>query len=79
MRRHQIDPGFLQLLAIWQALVGTSAPFRGDFRVSTAPFERILSRMEAAAGQHDPMRRPPDDRGDRAIWLQQLRRSMPAA
>jgi hypothetical protein len=32
-------------------IIALSNPFRGDFRVSTAPFEHILSRMEAAAGQ----------------------------
>jgi hypothetical protein len=32
-------------------IIALSNPFRGDFRVSTAPFERILSRMEAHAGQ----------------------------
>ena len=32
-------------------IVALSNPFRGDFRVSTAPFEHILSRMEATAGQ----------------------------
>jgi len=32
-------------------IIALSNPFRGDFRVSTAPFEHILSRMEAPAGQ----------------------------
>jgi hypothetical protein len=32
-------------------IVALSNPFRGDFRVSTAPFEHVLSRMQAAAGQ----------------------------
>jgi ABC-type branched-subunit amino acid transport system permease subunit len=32
-------------------IIALSNPFRGDFRVSTAPFEHVLSRMEAAAGQ----------------------------
>jgi hypothetical protein len=32
-------------------IIALSNPFRGDFRVSTAPFEHVLSRMEATAGQ----------------------------
>jgi hypothetical protein len=32
-------------------IIALSDPFRGDFRVSTAPFEHVLSRMEATAGQ----------------------------
>ena len=32
-------------------IIALSNPFCGDFRVSTAPFERVLSRMEATAGQ----------------------------
>ena len=32
-------------------IIALSNPFRGDFRVSTAPFEHALSRMEATAGQ----------------------------
>jgi hypothetical protein len=32
-------------------IIALSNPFRGDFRVSTAPFEHVLSRMEAPAGQ----------------------------
>lgn len=32
-------------------IIALSNPFRGDFRVSTAPFEHVLSRMEAAAEQ----------------------------
>ena len=32
-------------------IIALSNPFRGDFRVSTAPFEHVLSRMEASAGQ----------------------------
>jgi Protein of unknown function (DUF4239) len=32
-------------------IVALSNPFRGDFRVSTAPFEHALSRMEADTGQ----------------------------
>jgi len=32
-------------------IIALSNPFRGDFRVSTAPFEHVLSRMEAATGQ----------------------------
>jgi len=30
-------------------IIALSHPFRGDFRVSTAPFEQVLSRMQAAA------------------------------
>jgi len=32
-------------------IIALSNPFRGDFRVSPAPFEHVLSLMEAAAGQ----------------------------
>ena len=32
-------------------IIALSHPFRGDFRVSTAPFEQVLSRMQAAAEQ----------------------------
>ena len=32
-------------------IIALSNPFRGDFRVSTAPFEHALSRMHAATGQ----------------------------
>jgi Protein of unknown function (DUF4239) len=32
-------------------IIALSNPFRGDFRVSTAPFEHVLSRMQALAGQ----------------------------
>jgi hypothetical protein len=32
-------------------IIALSNPFRGDFRVSTAPFEHVLSRMEATAAQ----------------------------
>jgi hypothetical protein len=32
-------------------IIALSNPFRGDFRVSTAPFEHVLSRMEAATAQ----------------------------
>jgi hypothetical protein len=32
-------------------IIALSNPFRGDFRVSTAPFEHVLSRMEATTGQ----------------------------
>jgi hypothetical protein len=32
-------------------IIALSNPFRGDFRVSTAPFEQVLSRMESPAGQ----------------------------
>jgi ABC-type branched-subunit amino acid transport system permease subunit len=32
-------------------IIASSNPFRGDFRVSTAPFEPALSRMEAAGPQ----------------------------
>ena len=28
-------------------IIALSNPFRGDFRVSTTPFEHVLSRMEA--------------------------------
>ena len=30
-------------------IIALSHPFRGDFRVSTAPFEQVLSRMQATA------------------------------
>ncbi len=39
--------GILVLILI----IALSNPFRGDFRVSAAPFEHVLSRMEASAGQ----------------------------
>ena len=32
-------------------IIALSKPFRGDFRVSTAPFEHVLSRMEATTRQ----------------------------
>src|SRR6516162_11773994 len=32
-------------------IIALSHPFRGDFRVSTAPFEHVLSRMQATAEQ----------------------------
>jgi hypothetical protein len=32
-------------------IIALSNPFRGDFRVSTAPFDHILSRMEATESQ----------------------------
>jgi hypothetical protein len=32
-------------------IIALSNPFRGDFRISTAPFEHVLSRMEATGGQ----------------------------
>jgi hypothetical protein len=32
-------------------IIALSHPFRGDFRVSTAPFEQVLSRMQATAEQ----------------------------
>jgi hypothetical protein len=32
-------------------IIALSNPFRGDFRISTAPFEHVLSRMDAAPGQ----------------------------
>jgi Protein of unknown function (DUF4239) len=32
-------------------IIALSNPFRGDFRVSSAPFEQVLSQMEATAGQ----------------------------
>ena len=32
-------------------IIALSNPFRGDFRVSTAPFDQVLSRMDAGAGQ----------------------------
>jgi hypothetical protein len=32
-------------------IIALSNPFRGDFRVSTAPFEHVLSRMEATGEQ----------------------------
>ena len=32
-------------------IIALSHPFRGDFRVSTAPFEHALSRMQATAEQ----------------------------
>jgi hypothetical protein len=39
--------GALVLLLI----IALSNPFRGDFRISTAPFEHVLTRMEGTAGQ----------------------------
>ena len=39
--------GILVLILI----IALSNPFRGDFRVSAAPFEHAVSRMEASAGQ----------------------------
>lgn len=33
-------------------IIALSNPFRGDFRVSTAPFEHVLSRMEGTAIPH---------------------------
>ena len=49
--------GMLAVLATSGALVliliiALSNPFRGDFRITTAPFQHVLVRMEAAAGQH---------------------------
>jgi Protein of unknown function (DUF4239) len=32
-------------------IIALSNPFRGDFRVSAAPFKHVLSRMEATGGQ----------------------------
>ena len=32
-------------------IIALSNPFRGDFRVSTAPFEHVLSRIEAPTAQ----------------------------
>ena len=32
-------------------IIALSNPFRGDFRVSTAPFEHMLSRMEATTAK----------------------------
>ena len=32
-------------------IIALSHLFRGDFRVSTAPFEQVLSRMQATAEQ----------------------------
>jgi len=32
-------------------IVALSNPFRGSFRVSTAPFDQVLSLMQATAGQ----------------------------
>jgi hypothetical protein len=48
--------GMLAVLATSGALVliliiALSNPFRGDFRVTTAPFQHVLARMEAGAGQ----------------------------
>jgi Protein of unknown function (DUF4239) len=37
-------------------IIALSNPFRGDFRVSTAPFEHVLSRMEATANNSRPGR-----------------------
>ena len=47
--------GMLAVLATSGALVliliiALSNPFRGDFRITTAPFQPILARMEAGAG-----------------------------
>ncbi|HTI80558.1 MAG TPA: DUF4239 domain-containing protein [Acetobacteraceae bacterium] len=33
-------------------IIALSNPFRGDFRVSTAPFEHVLTRMEGVGTQH---------------------------
>jgi hypothetical protein len=33
-------------------IIALSNPFRGDFRITTAPFQRVLVRMQASAGQH---------------------------
>jgi uncharacterized protein DUF4239 len=33
-------------------IIALSNPFRGDFRVSTAPFEHVLTRMEGVATEH---------------------------
>jgi hypothetical protein len=49
--------GMLAVLATSGALVliliiALSNPFRGDFRITTAPFQHVLVRMQAAAGQH---------------------------
>ena len=48
--------GMLAVLAASGSLVliliiALSNPFRGDFRITTAPFQHVLARMEAAAGQ----------------------------
>lgn len=48
--------GMLAVLAASGALVliliiALSNPFRGDFRITTAPFQHVLARMEAAVGQ----------------------------
>jgi len=32
-------------------IIALSNPFRGDFRVSMAPFEQVLSRMQDAGGR----------------------------
>jgi hypothetical protein len=32
-------------------IIALSNPFRGDFRVSTAPFEQVISRMQATGEQ----------------------------
>ena len=32
-------------------IIALSNPFRGDFRITTAPFQHVLTRMEAAVGQ----------------------------
>jgi len=31
-------------------IIALSNPFRGDFRVSTLPFDRVLARIEASSG-----------------------------
>ena len=31
-------------------IIALSNPFRGDFRVSTLPFDRVLAQIEASAG-----------------------------
>ncbi len=33
-------------------IIALSNPFRGDFRVSTLPFDRVLAQIEASAGGH---------------------------
>ena len=48
--------GMLAVLAGFGApvlilIIALSNPFRGDFRITTAPFEHVLTRMEAAVGQ----------------------------
>jgi hypothetical protein len=31
-------------------IIALSNPFRGDFRVSTLPFDRLLAQIEASSG-----------------------------